>query len=43
MENAVWFEKNFGFKLEESRQFFQGIDGCDGFFIARFRKMEPEG
>ena len=33
----------FDFVMESSRQYFPGIDGCDGFFIARFKKKRAEG
>ena len=36
MDNARWFEDNFDFAMEDSRQFLPGLDGCDGFFIAKF-------
>lgn len=40
VENARWFEKNYPFTLVESRQLLPGIDGCDGFFVAKFRRKE---
>lgn len=36
MDNARWFEANFDFEMTNFRQFLPGIDGCDGFFIAKF-------
>lgn len=42
-DNARWFEDHFDFVMESSRQYFPGIDGCDGFFIARFKKKRAEG
>lgn len=40
MENALWFQENFDFVMEDSRQYLPGIHGCDGFFIARFKKTK---
>lgn len=41
-KNALWFSQNFDFELVQQRQFFAGEDGCDGFFIARFQKINRE-
>lgn len=35
MDNARWLEANFDFDMTNFRQFLPGIDGCDGFFIAK--------
>lgn len=40
MENALWFQENFDFVMEDSRQYLPGIHGCDGFFISRFKKTK---
>ena len=42
IENARWFEENYPFSLVESRQYLPGIDDCDGFFIAKFKKENPQ-
>lgn len=42
VENARWFEDNYPFTLVESRQLLPGIDGCDGFFVAKFRRDEDK-
>ena len=41
IDNARWFEKNFDFTMAKARQFLPGVDGCDGFFIAKFTRREP--
>lgn len=37
-ENASWFEAQFPFEKLEERQYLPGIDGGDGFYIAKFRR-----
>ena len=38
-EMTRWITANFPFALEEQKQFFPGIDECDGFFYARLRRV----
>lgn len=40
--NAVWFAKEFPFELLEEKQYVQGVDGCDGFYIAKFCRKVTE-
>lgn len=37
-ENASWFSSQFPFEKLEEKQYLPGIDGGDGFYIAKFRR-----
>ena len=36
--NAAWFQENYPFVQEKQLEFLPGRDGCDGFFVAVFRR-----
>lgn len=38
-ENAAFITDNLPFALEETKQLLPGIDGTDGFFMARFKRI----
>ena len=37
-ENAAWFEEEHPFEKMSEKQYLPGIDGGDGFYIAKFRR-----
>ena len=39
MGNVKWFLENFQYEMVSVKQFFPHVDGCDGFFIAKFSKL----